>query len=169
MILYIFLLLLDITCVLALILWVINNPAIVGAAATSRKLPIYCVQRDNKSASLSFDAAWGNEDTEQIIDILNKYNIKATFFVVGTWVDKYPDSVKQLSDAGHEIMNHSDDHSDIRHSVHHDTACDLLLLVKFEQRESRYFYGSSSVGSSISLGSGYCGSGCIDSGSCSGG
>lgn len=53
---------------------------------------------------------WGNEDTQTLIDILGKYNIKATFFVVGSWVDKYPESVKALHDAGHEIMNHSDTH-----------------------------------------------------------
>ena len=46
-----------------------------------------------------------------LIDILGKYNVKATFFVVGNWVDRYPESVKALSDAGHEVMNHSDDHA----------------------------------------------------------
>ena len=79
-------------------------------AAPKRKLPIYSVHTQNKVASLSFDAAWGNEDTEQLINILQKYNVKATFFVVGEWVDKYPESVKAISDAGHEIMNHSDKH-----------------------------------------------------------
>lgn len=53
---------------------------------------------------------WGNEDTQTLIDILNKYNVKATFFLVGQWVDKYPESVKALADAGMEIGNHSDDH-----------------------------------------------------------
>ena len=46
-----------------------------------------------------------------LIDILGKYNIKATFFVVGAWVDKYPESVKALHDAGHEVMSHSNDHA----------------------------------------------------------
>ena len=91
--------------------WVINSSAIVGTAATQRELPIYCVQRDNKCASLTFDAAWGNEDTQVLIDILAKYKIKATFFVVGAWVDKFPESVKALHDAGHEVMSHSDDHA----------------------------------------------------------
>ena len=50
---------------------------------------------------------WGNEDTQQLIDILGRYQVKATFFVVGDWVDKYPESVKALHDAGHEVMNHS--------------------------------------------------------------
>ena len=95
----------------AAMFYVVNHPAIIGAAATTRQLPIYCVQRDQKVVSLSFDAAWGNEDTQQLIDILGKYNVKATFFVVGEWVEKYPESVKALADAGHEIMNHSSDHA----------------------------------------------------------
>jgi len=94
-----------------MIFWVVNSPSVVGAAATTRVLPIYCVARDDKAASLTFDAAWGNEDTQELIDILAKYKIRATFFVVGEWVDKYPESVKALSDAGHEVMNHSDDHA----------------------------------------------------------
>ena len=91
--------------------YVVNHPAIVGASATTRQLPIYCVQRDQKMIAISFDAAWGNEDTQELIDILARYNVKATFFVVGEWVDKYPESVKALHDAGHEVMNHSDDHA----------------------------------------------------------
>ena len=54
---------------------------------------------------------WGNEDTQELIDILARYNVKATFFVVGDWVDKYPESVKALHDAGHEVMNHSNTHA----------------------------------------------------------
>ncbi len=80
------------------------------ATATERDLPIYCVDRNDKVCSLTFDAAWGNEDTQQLIDILGEHNICATFFVVGEWVDKYPESVKALSDAGHEVMNHSATH-----------------------------------------------------------
>ncbi len=79
-------------------------------ADASRKLPIYCVECEEKKVALSFDAAWGNDDTEQLINILREYNAVATFFVVGAWVDKYPESVKQLSDAGHHIMNHSNTH-----------------------------------------------------------
>ena len=95
----------------AVIFWTTYSPAVVGVSASDRQLPIYCVQRDDKTVALSFDAAWGNEDTQELIDILNKYNIHATFFVVGQWVDKYPESVKALSDAGNEVMSHSDDHA----------------------------------------------------------
>lgn len=97
--------------VVAVIFGIVNSPNAINASSTTRKLPIYCVQRDDKCVSLTFDAAWGNEDTEALIEILGKYNVKATFFVVGQWVDKYPESVKALSDAGHEVMTHSDDHA----------------------------------------------------------
>jgi len=94
----------------ALIFTVVCSPRVVGASAATRKLPVYCVQRDGKYVSLTFDAAWGNEDTQQLIDILGKYGVSATFFVVGDWAEKYPESVKALHDAGHEVMNHSNHH-----------------------------------------------------------
>ena len=88
--------------------------AVVGSMVTfaesNRKLPIYCVECDKKQIAISFDAAWGNDDTEQLINILAEYDVPATFFVVGAWVDKYPESVKQLSDAGHQVQNHSNTH-----------------------------------------------------------
>ncbi len=94
-----------------LIFWTVNSPVMVGASASQRQLPVYCVQRRDKVAAISFDAAWGNEDTQTLIDILNKYGIHATFFVVGSWVEKYPESVKALSDNGNEVMNHSSSHA----------------------------------------------------------
>ena len=95
--------------VMTLLCLVTLNAAL--AAPASRPLPIYCVQRPDKRVAISFDAAWGNEDTQKLIDILTKYNVKATFFVVGFWADKFPESVKALHDAGHEVMNHSDNHA----------------------------------------------------------
>ena len=108
-----------------LIFWAVNSPAIVGVSASSRQLPIYCVQRDDKVVSLSFDAAWGNEDTQILIDILNKYNINTTFFVVGDWVDKYPESVKALADNGNEVMNHSSNHAHFSQLSHSEIIADI--------------------------------------------
>ena len=59
-----------------------------------RKLPIYCVQTEKPQVALSFDAAWGNEDTRQLMEILAKHNVKVTFFMTGGWVEKYPEDVK---------------------------------------------------------------------------
>ena len=93
------------------IFWAVNTPAVVGVSASKRELPVYCVQRDEKIVALSFDAAWGNEDTQILIDILDQYGVNTTFFVVGDWVDKYPESVRALAEAGNEVMNHSSSHA----------------------------------------------------------
>lgn len=100
-----------------LVFALVNSPAVVGVLATQRSLPVYSVERDGKFVALSFDAAWGNEDTEELIEILTSHGVTATFFLVGQWVDKYPESVKQLSDAGMEVMNHSDDPRPLRQAL----------------------------------------------------
>ncbi len=82
----------------------------VRAMAAGRKLPVYCVGRDDRKVALTFDAAWGNEDTADLIRILGEHKAPATFFVVNQWVEKYPESVLQLHEAGHDVMNHSTTH-----------------------------------------------------------
>ena len=68
-----------------------NAPAVVGASAAARQLPIYCVERTDRRCSISFDAAWGADNTQRILDVLDEYGVKGTFFVVGNWADQYPD------------------------------------------------------------------------------
>lgn len=85
-------------------------PAAVNVSATERQLPIYCVHRDQKMCAVSFDAAWGDASTKSLVDILNKYDVKATFFVIGNWAEQYPEDVKMLHENGMEVMNHSSAH-----------------------------------------------------------
>ena len=59
-----------------------------------RKLPIYSVETKEKKIAISFDASWGEDNTDDILKILDKYNAKATFFIVGAWIDQYPDKLK---------------------------------------------------------------------------
>lgn len=82
----------------------------VSSASVSKKLPIYSVQTDEKKIAITFDAAWTNQDTDQLIKILKKHSAKATFFIVGDWAEKFPESVKVFHNAGHTIANHSDTH-----------------------------------------------------------
>lgn len=88
----------------------VNNNGIIGVFSPDRELPIYCVNTEEKKVAISFDAAWGCQYTDGILDTLDKYKIKSTFFLVGFWVDKYPDKVKEIYDRGHEIGNHSSNH-----------------------------------------------------------
>ena len=82
----------------------------ISTVTEQKELPIYSVDTDKKQVSISFDAAWGDEQTHTLLDILKEHNVKSTFFLVGDWVDKYPDDVKDIYDAGHDIGNHSDTH-----------------------------------------------------------
>lgn len=78
-----------------------------------RRLPIYCVDTKEKKVAITFDASWREDNTDEIINILDKYNVKATFFLVGTWIDANPDKLKVLYDKGHEIGNHTNSHPDM--------------------------------------------------------
>lgn len=81
-----------------------------GNRISNKKLPIYCVEQNEKKVALSFDAAWGNEDTGKLLDILKKKKVHVTFFMTGGWIEKYPDDVKAIVKAGHELGNHSENH-----------------------------------------------------------
>lgn len=82
----------------------------VQTAAEPKQVPVYRVEPGQNRVAISFDAAWGDEQTEELLDILDENNAKATFFLVGDWVDKYPDDVKLIRSRGHDIGNHSDTH-----------------------------------------------------------
>ncbi|MCL1963627.1 MAG: polysaccharide deacetylase family protein [Firmicutes bacterium] len=81
--------------------------------ARTRELPVYSVERKDKVLSISFDAAWGGDQTTAILDILDEYGVKTTFFLVGIWVERYPELVKEIVRRGHEIGNHSTTHPEM--------------------------------------------------------
>ncbi|MBR3865063.1 MAG: polysaccharide deacetylase family protein [Clostridia bacterium] len=87
-----------------------NINAVLCGYAT-KKLPIYRVERDDKLISISFDCAWGNEYTKQLLDVMDEYGVKCTFFTVSFWAEKYQDDLKEIVSRGHEIGTHSKTHS----------------------------------------------------------
>lgn len=54
--------------------------------------------------------AWGADDTDELLKILKDNDVKATFFLCGYWVDKYPEEVKKIAADGHDLGNHSNTH-----------------------------------------------------------
>ena len=82
----------------------------VGTQAAGKMLPIYSVDRTDNKIALTFDVAWENSNTEELIEILDEFDAKATFFITGDWCDRYPEDVEMFHSAGHEIQNHSDQH-----------------------------------------------------------
>lgn len=85
--------------------------ATVFSNRSTRKIPVYGVDcGEEKLVALTFDAAWGADKTLKILEILDKYDVKATFFLVGFWLDKYPEETKAIAESGCEIGNHSNNH-----------------------------------------------------------
>jgi len=82
----------------------------ISTGADERKIPIYHVDRGDNKIALTFNCAWGNSNTDELLAILAEENIKATFFVTGEFCDKYPEDVLKIFKAGHEIQSHSDKH-----------------------------------------------------------
>lgn len=86
---------------------------IIQTMSQAKKLPIYNVDTSEQKIAFTMNCAWNADDIDSILATLEKHNVHITFFMVGDWVDKYPEAVKKISDAGHEIANHSDGHKHV--------------------------------------------------------
>ena len=100
----------------------------VSNSVNGRELPIYCVETDKKVVGLSFDAAWGNDDTEQILAILKKHNVHVTFFMTGGWVEAYPEDVKAIYAAGHDVGNHGENHKNMSQISNEEKKDELMKV-----------------------------------------
>ena len=87
-----------------------DEESIETSSSTNKLLPIYSVQTEKKEIALTINCAWNDSDIDKIIEVLKSNNVKATFFMVGDWVEKYPEAVKKINQEVHEIGSHSDTH-----------------------------------------------------------
>jgi polysaccharide deacetylase family sporulation protein PdaB len=89
----------------------LKNVQTTGAGISSRSLPIYSVETEEKKVAISFDCAWGVDYTDKLLETMEKNDVKCTFFATQFWVEKYPDYAKKIVDFGHELGTHSKTHS----------------------------------------------------------
>lgn len=80
------------------------------SSGVGKLLPIYNVETNKQRISITINCAWNADDIDQILDVLDRCNVKTTFFMVGDWVDKFPEETKKIAEKGHEIANHSNSH-----------------------------------------------------------
>ena len=88
----------------------VTNSAVVFSGGATKLLPIYSVERSDNKISISFDCAYGVEYTDELLRVLNEYQVKCTFFAVEFWVEKYPSYAKKIVENGHELQTHSSTH-----------------------------------------------------------
>ena len=106
----------------------VSQVVTVTNTVNGKELPIYSVETDEKKVALSFDAAWGNEDTGRILEILKEHNIHVTFFMTGEWVEHYPEDVKAIHEAGHDVANHSENHKNMSQLTDEDCQTELMKV-----------------------------------------
>jgi polysaccharide deacetylase family sporulation protein PdaB len=106
----------------------VTRPAVesVMAKLTNRLVPIYKVDTQEAKIAFSFDATWGTENTDKLLEILSANNVKTTFFLAGNWVSEYPEYVKKIAAQGHEIGNHSLRHPHMNSLTAEEIYADLL-------------------------------------------
>lgn len=88
----------------------IKDISAVPTFAQEKYLPIYNVQTEQNKVAFTMNCAWNADDIDSILETLKNNNVHITFFMVGDWVDKYPEAVKKINEAGHEIGSHSNTH-----------------------------------------------------------
>lgn len=119
------------------------NAKVTEAFSTGKKLPIYSVECAEKKVALTFDAAWGADKTSGIMDILEKYNMNGTFFLVGFWIDKYPEKAKEIFDRGFLLGNHSTNHLHMSKLSAQDVAKEISItskkLEEITSKKTTYF------------------------------
>ena len=87
-----------------------NYEIVETSSSVTATLPIYNVQTEEKKIAFTMNCAWSAEDIDDILETLKNNEVKITFFMVGEWIDKNPEAVKKIHEAGHEIGNHSNTH-----------------------------------------------------------
>ncbi len=83
----------------------------ISTGSEIKALPIYSVERSDRKISVTFDCAWGAEDVDEVLSALKQHDCRATFFVLGTWAESNPDAIKKIAAEGHELANHSYNHT----------------------------------------------------------
>lgn len=103
----------------AMVMLILLSALVTGDASevflgeSKRKIPVYSVETSEKVVALTFDAAWGADKTRSIISLLKEYDATGTFFLVGFWLDAFPEETKLIAESGLEIGNHSNNHLDM--------------------------------------------------------
>ncbi len=131
-------------------------------ANLDREVPIYAVDTKEKKVAISFDAAWGADYTLRLLEILKEHKVTATFFLTGIWVKKYPEMVKKIAAAGHELGNHSSTHPHCASLSQEEFKKELLenerLIYRLTGKRTRLFrspfgeYSNSVINTARSLG-----------------
>jgi peptidoglycan/xylan/chitin deacetylase (PgdA/CDA1 family)/GT2 family glycosyltransferase len=98
-----------------------------GAIIDARTTTPTTLRPKDRTVALTFDDGPDPEWTPQVLDVLDRHHVKATFFVTGTHAAEHPGLIREILDRGHEIGNHTATHVDVRGAGSSRTNLELRL------------------------------------------
>lgn len=110
-----------------------TNISYVTTYSSTNNIVVYHGNKESNNASLMVNVYWGNEYIPQMLKIFKDNNITTTFFVGGTWANKYPELLQEIAQNGHEIANHGFFHKDgktLSYKDNYDEICTTHKLVE---------------------------------------
>ena len=112
------------------VLSVNSKPTVETVAENKKLVPIYSVDTEENKVALTINCAWNAEDIDLILETLAKNNVKATFFIVGNWAEKFPEAVKKIQASGNEIANHSYLHPHVNNLSYEKNADQIIKCME---------------------------------------
>ncbi len=104
---------------------VTENNSVETISYSNKLVPIYNVQTDEKKIAFTMNCAWNADDIDLILNVLERNDVKITFFLVGDWIDKYPEAAKKIYEAGHELASHSDTHPHVNNLTYDENISEI--------------------------------------------
>lgn len=134
---------LSLIAIVLAVLVAITNVGTIYFGYAYRKVPIYSVDTTEKKVALTFDAAWGSDKTSKIINTLKENDILGTFFLVGFWIEKNEDKVKEIDSAGFDIGTHSNTHPKMstlsKDQIKNELSISMNMITKITGKSVRFF------------------------------
>ena len=120
-------------CMLALVLVVVGAVCFLPAAAEASGVNEKVVYRGSSEdgVSLMINVYWGTETVYKMLDVLDEYGAKATFFIGGSWADDNVDCLKEIAARGHELGSHGYFHRDHASMNYEENAEEIGNSVRF--------------------------------------
>ena len=94
-------------------IWYTVEYTSVGNSVNGTEMPVCSVETEEKAAALTFEAAWDEDGTKKVLDILKDCQVQASFFVTGEWARLYPDTVKRIVKEGHDLGSLGETHQNM--------------------------------------------------------
>ena len=112
--------------VIAVVLTVLALNGTGAVIEVAGNAAVYRGDPENDGVTLMFNVYWGEEYIPDILDILDAYGVKTTFFIGGSWAAKNMGLVKEISERGHEIGSHGYNHKDAE-NLNYDRNIDEMV------------------------------------------